>query len=378
MHGVPAGCILSPVVVENGTMPDNLPNTPRPDAVAEVVKRLCLAESIGRIFSVNHPKGQTAVRGAFEALTVLLAQTGPVALSLAEGRVLVGGKPVEDRNPAIVRFVAAFQQIHVDNLLFSPGLTYQEFEEFFRALLQGAKVVNEQGGLAALLKDKNVTHIRPQQVTFVMVQETEKVVPFAPPAKPDETQPLSVKLNDEQLLRETIREVAGPSAIRPARSRKPRARRQVVDSITQRLRDRGLDEEQTTQLATQLSEYFERELNTRTDELRQDNRRLTDEVRDLNQVLDQMDLAVVVWNPQGVVTFVHHSAVTMVGLVAGRALGPVVYECLKTLTFPLLAPEETLAQHPSLTQQEAILLRAVENIVSLPDGTRIAALLRRA
>jgi PAS domain-containing protein len=359
-------------------MPDNATTTIRPEAAAEAVKRLCLAESIGRIFSVNHPKGQAAVRGAFDAVTALLAEAGPVVFSLTDGRVLVGGKPVEDRNPGIVRFVAAFQQIHVDNLLFSPGLGYVEFEEFFRALLQGAKVVNEQGGLAALLKDKGVTHIKPQQVTFVMVREEEKVVPLAPALGPDETQPLPVKLNDEQLLRETIREVAGPAVVRPPRPRKPRARKQVVDTITQRLRERGLDDGQTTQLATQLSEFFERELNVRADELRQDNRRLTDELRDLNQVLDQMELAVVVWNPQGVVTFVHHSAVTMVGLVAGRALSPVAHQCLKTLTFPLLAPEQTLAEHPDLTQQDTILLRAVESVIALPDGTRIAALLRRA
>ena len=95
-------------------------------------------------------------------------------------------------------------------------------------------------------------------------------------------------------------------------------------------------EDESAGLAAQLSEYFERELGSRTRELRADNRRLTDEVRDLNRVLEEMDLAVLVWNPVGVVTFVHHSAVTMLGLIAGRELSPVVQECLKMLTFPLM------------------------------------------
>lgn len=342
-------------------------------AMAELVRRLCLAESLGRIYSVNHPKGQTAVRSAFEAVAPVVEEAGTLAVSMAEGRILVNGQVVEERNPAVGRFINALQQIHVDNLVFSRGVSGAEFEDFFRVLLQGAKVVNAGGGLAAILKDKGISHIKSQQVTFMMVRDEEAAAkhetqPIEPPAAPP-------ALSDEQLLRHTMREVAEKA--KPRKPRKPRARKPVVDAISQSLRERGVADEQSAELAAQLGEYFERELGARTRELKDENRRLTDEVRDLNRVLEQMDLAVLVWNPQGVVTFVHHSAVTMLGLIAGRSLSPGVHECLKTLSFPLLAPEETLAARGDLAERDTILLRAVEGIIKGPDGAPIAALLRR-
>ena len=396
------------------------------EITAAVVKRLCLAESIGRIYSLNHPKGQAAVRAAFDLLTLVLAETGSLAISMAENRILVGGLPVEERNPVVTRFVGAFQQIHVDNLLFTRGLEYDEFERFYRALLQGAKVINAHGGLAALLQEQNVRHVQIQQVNYVVVHEDEQVVrrdaaasaggPPVPPTPgdgppvrevlrggegpppageqlkeltPAETpgdallqriRPLMLQngVTEQQFLELLAKAKPKPSRPRQPRSpRAPRAAKPIVEGIAERLLAGGVADDHAAPLAIRLGEFFTRELGSRTRELQGDNRRLTDEVRDLNRVLDQLDLAVLVWNQAGVVTFVHHSAVTMLGLVAGRALSAVVHNGLKTLSFPLAEPDETLRALGGLMERDAILLRAVERIITSPNGTPVAALLRR-
>lgn len=146
------------------------------ETTVELVKRLCLAESISRIYSVDHPKGRAAVQGAFDWLTAVLAQHGNVTISMAEGKVLVDGLPVDERNPTVARFAAAFQQIHVDNLQFMPGLTLAEFLDFYRLLLQGSKFINAGGGLATLLAQRGIAHVQSQRISYVAVREDEKVV----------------------------------------------------------------------------------------------------------------------------------------------------------------------------------------------------------
>jgi|GEM_PF-2482687 len=146
------------------------------EATAEFIRRLCLAESLGRIYSVTHPKGKAAIENAFTALASLLELTGSVPISMVEGKILVAGLPVEERNPLLGRFINSFQQLYVDNIVFNRGLTLAEFEEFFRVVLQGAKVVNASGGLAALLQQKGITNVQIQRVSYVLVHEDEKVV----------------------------------------------------------------------------------------------------------------------------------------------------------------------------------------------------------
>ena len=508
-----------------------------------VVRKLCHAESIGRIYSVGHLKAQAALQAAFEALVPVLGRSsGMLVMSIAEGRIVIDGMAIEDRNPAVARFIGAFGQIHVDNLVFSTGLSYKEFEEFYRVLLQGAKIINSQGGLRAVLSEKGVEHIQAQEANYVLVRKEEASSSTGTPALPsqyddeqlihymarqvlkktdqrdwliaevkkdpkhmadfiaegiemassrveskltpdqtiyglldnlrfigqtltdgkpqaevDETTlqqailtleaevyARSKKLTasettasfvkealavitlyaDEVRARKIVQELQRPkhnpravekllrqltpegmtpvaclenirhllqqqginaeklqklaSAVGTTLPRRPRARKPVLETISGHLRENGVPDEKNSVLTTKIGEYFDRELNARTGELKDDNRRLMDEVRDLNRVLDQMDLSVVCWNSYGVVTFVHHSAVRMLGLVAGCSLSAVAHDCLKTLEFPLTSPDSTLAAYRGLTERDTILLRAVEKLITGPDGTRIAAMLRRA
>ncbi|MDW7980587.1 MAG: hypothetical protein RMH97_08480, partial [Verrucomicrobiales bacterium] len=146
------------------------------DATTEFVKRLCLAESLGRIYSVAHPKGKAAVEAAYAALVPLLELAGTVPISMVEGKILVAGLPVEERNPLVARFINSFQQLYVDNIVFTKGLTLPEFEEFFRLVLKGAKAINAAGGLEALLRQSGIAHVQVQRVSYVLVHEDEKVV----------------------------------------------------------------------------------------------------------------------------------------------------------------------------------------------------------
>lgn len=146
------------------------------ESTVELVKRLCLADSISRIYSVNHPNTKQAIASAYEWVAKILEQKGEVAISMSQGKILIEGMPIDERNPMVAKFATGFNQIHADNLFFEKGLTGDELVEFFRVVGQGAKFVNAHGGLPALLKERGVSHVHIKQISYVMVREDEKVV----------------------------------------------------------------------------------------------------------------------------------------------------------------------------------------------------------
>lgn len=530
------------------------PNTPitasKVAGVAELVRRLCLAESIGRIFSVNHPKGKGVIRGAFDALVPILEQDEMLAISMAEGNILVGGMPIEERNPIVSRFVSAFQQIHVDNLLFAKGLTVEEFEGFFRVLLQGPKVINTQGGLAAMLKAQGVEHVQIQQISYVMVREDEKVV--SRDAQMVEGQALPPPLDDEQLIRYMVREVlkkaeerrwlvneiknnprriaslitegielasaraeaglttektiegllenikligqnlvdaktgdvsnddalqkaimtlesevrvrssklmssttavgfvnevlavithyadrvrakqisdevlkgeksmrqtekllqsltptdasrdtllqrlrdqlvkdgvtpeqfeqlaetAKPKTPRPRKPREPRVSKPVHDVIAERLKSRGVTDDQSQQIATQLGDFFEREFNVRTKELKQQNRQMTEQLTLVDEFLGGINIAVVVWNRAGIVSFIDDAAKSATGLKSGDKLDPELLAVLSSERFPLGAALDDVCRQRGWGETRRALLSAIERIVADKSGAPLGAVFR--
>jgi PAS domain-containing protein len=177
----------------------------RIDTTIELVKRLCLAESVDRIYSVDHPKTQEAIRSAYDWITQVMERGGEVPITMAEGKILIDGMPIDERNPMVAKFAHVFHQIHVDNLFFEPGLTYEEFETFFRVLGMGAKQINAHGGFPALLKERGVEHIQIKHISYIMVRDDEKVV--SRDAKVSDARAPGAELSDQQLVEYMVREV---------------------------------------------------------------------------------------------------------------------------------------------------------------------------
>ncbi|HAV43296.1 TPA: hypothetical protein DCX15_04700 [bacterium] len=146
------------------------------EEMAELVKKLCLADSHIHIYSIEHPTTKLSIRSAYEGVNRTIERKGKLAIGIGEKEILFQGIPVDERNPVVARFATHLNQIHVDNLFFKEGLTYEEFEEFFKILGCGPKYVNEHGGIQNLFKERGITHIEMKEVSYVMITEDEKVV----------------------------------------------------------------------------------------------------------------------------------------------------------------------------------------------------------
>jgi len=145
--------------------------------VRELVRRLCIAMMNVEAFSADHPVAKKNIDGAFQSLQQLLQQRqAPIVLSVTGKQVMLDGLSLEDANPLVTKFAARLEEIHAGHLSFTPELTAEEFASFYRTLGKGPKVINDQGGLAPLLEQAGVTHIQTRQISYVMVDEDQKVV----------------------------------------------------------------------------------------------------------------------------------------------------------------------------------------------------------
>ncbi len=169
--------MLQSVLVDGWGMKDEAQQTSKIEAVAELVKRLCRALTNVEMFSADHPVSKHGIDLAYQCLQDILKRYGEdVVISVAGGTVVLDGLPLEERNPLVSKLARRFDEFHINNIFFQPGITPEEFQEFFRILGKGSKVINAEGGFGEWLKKSPLQHIHLKDVSYVMVTGDEKVV----------------------------------------------------------------------------------------------------------------------------------------------------------------------------------------------------------
>ena len=153
------------------------PSSSKLDDIIELVKRLCLALTNAEMFTVDHPLAVKGIDSAYEWLASMFERRNePVVISSSGKTLLLEGLPLEEKNPLVGKLVKRLDDIHVHNLFFDPGVTKEEFEELFRILGKGPRVIGESGGFPKLLEEAKLEHIRIREISYVMVTEDQKVV----------------------------------------------------------------------------------------------------------------------------------------------------------------------------------------------------------
>lgn len=149
----------------------------RIEDIAELVKRLCVAITNTEMFNADHPTATKSIDSAFEWITGMLAKYQEAIVVSAAGKsIIFDGLPLEARNPLVEKLARKLDEIHVNNLFFTPDLDREEFQNFYRTLGKGFRYINEHGGLAPLLVEAGVQHILLKEISYVMVSDGEKVV----------------------------------------------------------------------------------------------------------------------------------------------------------------------------------------------------------
>lgn len=145
--------------------------------MAELIKRLCVALTNVEMFSADHPMARKSIEHAYEWLKELFGKRHEkVVISVAGKRIVLDGLPLEERNPLVSKLAAKLDEVHINNLFFGPDTTSEEFQNFYRVLGKGAKVVNAGAGFAAMLAETGATNIELRDISYVMVTGDQKVV----------------------------------------------------------------------------------------------------------------------------------------------------------------------------------------------------------
>ena len=145
--------------------------------MAELIKRLCVALTNVEMFSADHPVAKAGIDHAYEWLKTLFDKYHQaVVISVTGKRIVLDGLPLEERNPLVSKLAAKLDEVHTNNLFFHPKTTAEEFQNFYRVLGKGPKIVNAGTGFAVMLKEAGIKNIELRDISYVMVTGDQKIV----------------------------------------------------------------------------------------------------------------------------------------------------------------------------------------------------------
>ena len=143
--------------------------------IALFVKNLCLTFSHLTYYPPTHPVTVKHMQEAWNELLPVLEKHTEVSLSMVEGKLLFLGMPVDEKNPAVLKFSKHFELLRIRGIKFKKGLTYDEFAAFFTFLCKDPQSIIDAGGADALLKDKNIRYISFNTSVYREISEDEAV-----------------------------------------------------------------------------------------------------------------------------------------------------------------------------------------------------------
>jgi hypothetical protein len=146
------------------------------DDIALFVKNLCLTYSQLSIYPADHPISQRQMENAWTELQPAFRNFGDLSISLAEGKLLFSGMPVEERNPAVAKFAKHFESLLIHSIRFRKSCTKDEFEMFFTVFCQDPKAIVEAGGIQQALEKNGIRNIEFNTSVYRMINEDEKIV----------------------------------------------------------------------------------------------------------------------------------------------------------------------------------------------------------
>jgi diguanylate cyclase (GGDEF)-like protein len=115
---------------------------------------------------------------AYELILAILKNDPIFTISNIEGKVLVNGyvpKYVDVKNSIGFTLVGMMEDYRISSITFKSGLEKEEFEHFLHCLANPEEgIAQEEGGFAALLKRKGISHVKINHVRYEKVSDTRK------------------------------------------------------------------------------------------------------------------------------------------------------------------------------------------------------------
>jgi hypothetical protein len=130
------------------------------------VRSLNLLLKSVRLYRVDHPRSREQLDTAWSELRSSLDAEGALTVSVASGRLLLNGVPL-DPSAAEQSFAHLLNQAHLTSLQFSPHISYQEFCRFLEIFAEASRGSEQLAQIGARLEAEKLGNVRVNTVRYV-------------------------------------------------------------------------------------------------------------------------------------------------------------------------------------------------------------------
>ena len=140
----------------------------------DTINQVQLAIKSTGVYPEDHPIAVEIIKNSFEALANHLKAKNILTFSVNGSKLFVDDIPIESKNNLPANFSLDLSQRAIESISFYRGLSRRDYMTFIKAMIQNPRSTSKDGGVAAILKDSNVSTIRLNEFKYKKVSKDFK------------------------------------------------------------------------------------------------------------------------------------------------------------------------------------------------------------
>ena len=134
------------------------------------------------IYPPGHIQITKSIDRTYQILQKIFEIRAEMTLGVAKDILLVGHDYLDPKNPVYRDFALSLSQQEIASVTFINGMEKDELVRFNRILTTRSEDIRESGGIAKVMADADITHIRVQSIDYASFHVTEEQEIFKAPA----------------------------------------------------------------------------------------------------------------------------------------------------------------------------------------------------
>lgn len=163
----------------NNASADNLqiPSTAEASIVEQITKTIVELNTCRKIvlmYPPEHVQVQRSLKQAWEVLNQAMNSQPELTIGIAKDTLLVGGKPLDSKNPICRDFALILTRREIASLKFISGVTTDELRRFLLLIAAKPDQIHAKGGIRKISLEYNLAKIQIQSIDYGKFQFTEE------------------------------------------------------------------------------------------------------------------------------------------------------------------------------------------------------------
>ncbi|MFH1737354.1 MAG: hypothetical protein ABH838_05665, partial [Actinomycetota bacterium] len=124
-----------------------------------VFEQIVAAKRKTLLYPAKHPELNDSLKRLAQILGDLLAETGDITYAMHDNDLFIESELLIRESVTYAQFIKECEAMGIGAVTFSAGLEEREIEAFIEALCADQKMLTNEGGIAARLKNRDAVHI---------------------------------------------------------------------------------------------------------------------------------------------------------------------------------------------------------------------------